>query len=330
MNNGTRHGSRWMDCTAAACLFLVLLSCQAPGDLATDPSGTASNITRTIIAPTSDVSPAPSVTLALLGDVMLGRDVHPTAESFAYLEPFLASADLALANLESPLTDSPAETESPYALCASPENAKYLADAGFDLLALSNNHNLDCGVKGLVDTQRTLTEAEIGFIGADSKPVYRSINGISLSFLAFDATAVQFNMETAVQAVRSAQEAGAIVVVSIHWGSEYQSGASTHQKEIAEQLADAGATLIWGHHPHVLQPLEWIDDHTTLVLYSLGNALFDQHGLESTRQSALVLVRLNSHGVVQFGVIPFLIDDRHSRVVEAGPTDRQRIMQYFK
>src|SRR5512138_3731646 len=75
----------------------------------------------------------PSVTLALLGDVMLGRSVHPSLETFSYLEPSLVSADLVLANLESPLTDSPVQTESAYALCAAPENVKYLVAAGLDL-----------------------------------------------------------------------------------------------------------------------------------------------------------------------------------------------------
>jgi poly-gamma-glutamate synthesis protein (capsule biosynthesis protein) len=317
----TKHATRWIVWAALACIILTLASCQPT---------TVSGSTPIFIGDTSAAPPAPSVTLALLGDVMLGREVHPSDESFAYLKPFLASADVAVANLESPLTESPTQTESSYVLCAPPENAQYLVDAGFDLLALSNNHSLDCGVEGLNETQITLAEAGLGFIGPDSGTVYRSINEISLAFLAFDATAARFDVETAIQAVRSAHQAGALVVVSIHWGAEYQAGASTSQKDLAEQLAVAGATLIWGHHPHVLQPSEWIADHKTLVLYSLGNALFDQYGLDSTRQSALVLVSLNAYGVVQLKIVPFLIDYRHSRVIEAGPTDAQRIVEYFK
>jgi gamma-polyglutamate biosynthesis protein CapA len=272
-------------------------------------------------------TPAPVVMLALLGDVMLGRSVRPTPETFAYLGPFLNSADLALANLESPLTDSPVETESDYALCAPPENVKYLADAGFDLLSLANNHSLDCGVKGLLETQSTLTNARLGFIGSET--VYRSVNGIPLAFLAFDAV-TRFEAEAAVQAVRSARADGAVVIVSIHWGMEYQTGASTSQKQIAEQLAEAGAALIWGHHPHVLQPAEWINNGQTLVLYSLGNALFDQYGLANTRRSALVLVTLNSQGVEEFSAIPFLIDIPGSRIVKAGQEDVQVIAGFFK
>jgi poly-gamma-glutamate synthesis protein (capsule biosynthesis protein) len=275
----------------------------------------------------SQPTPAPAVTLALLGDVMLGRSVHPTSETFMYLEPFLTSADLALANLESPLTESPVETKSDYALCAPPENVQYLVDAGFDLLSLSNNHRLDCGKKGLLETQSTLTNAGLDFV--DSKPVYRSVNGIPLTFLAFDATA-QFDTEAAAQSVKLARETRAIVIVSMHWGTEYQSGASTRQTRIAEQLAEAGAALIWGHHPHVLQPAKWINDGQTLVLYSLGNALFDQHGLATTCRSALVLVTLGKNGVKEFKVIPFVIDVQNTRIREAGQADAQAVMEYFK
>jgi poly-gamma-glutamate synthesis protein (capsule biosynthesis protein) len=277
-------------------------------------------------------TPAPSVTLALLGDVMLGRGVHPTKETFAYLEPFLTSADLALANLESPLTNAPAQSESPYVLCARPENVRYLVDAGLDYLALSNNHRLDCGRDGLLETERVLAEAGLGFIGPDPEPVSLSVNGVQLSLLAFDATD-RFDLETALRAVRSAREAGALVIVSMHWGAEYQGGASTGQTHIAEQLADAGAALIWGHHPHVLQPSAWLPqthDQQTLVFYSLGNALFDQYGLEVTRRSALALVKLKASGAEEFQVIPFLIDIRGSRVVQAGPEDAQIIRGYFK
>ena len=169
----------------------------------------------------------------------------------------------------------------------------------------------------------------MGFIGPEPETVYRSVNGIPLAFLALDAIG-GFDLDMAIQGVKSAGEA--LVVVAIHWGMEDQFDPSASQQEVAEALADAGATLIWGHHPHVLQPAEWIHSATaeTLVLYSLGNALFDQYGLEVTRPSALVLVTLDASGVKDFRAIPFMIDARESRLREAGQADTQRIMQYFK
>ena len=302
-------------------LILTLIGCQDQDNLSIGTGPTTTPVAA---------DPASSITVSLLGDVMLGRGVQPTSETFAYLKPFLSSTDLALANLESPLTGVPPATGSSYVLCAPSVNVHVLADAGFDLLSIANNHNLDCGTNGLAETKAALVEAGLGYIGPDPEPVYRSINGIPVALLAFDATTDSFDIESAVQAVRLARETGALVLVSIHWGMEYQAGASFDQKQLALQLADAGTTLIWGHHPHVLQPSEWIGGRKTLVLYSLGNALFDQHGLESTRQSVLMLVTLNSEGVVDFRAVPFLIDVQNNRVVQAGDDDAQRIEQYFK
>jgi poly-gamma-glutamate synthesis protein (capsule biosynthesis protein) len=260
---------------------------------------------------------------------MLGRGVRPSAQTFAYLEPTLKSADLALANLESPLTNAPTETQSKYQLCAAPENVRYLVDAGFDLLSLANNHRLDCGEKGLAETQSTLTEAGLGFIGPDSKPVYHQIKGVKLAFLAFDATG-EFDLEAAEKAVRAARETGAVVIVSLHWGMEYQSVPTPEQKQIAAELSKAGVALIWGQHPHVLQHAEWINNHQTLVLYSLGNALFDQAGLANTRQSALVLVTLDASGVKTLRAIPFVIDVHNSKIIEADPESAKTILECFK
>jgi poly-gamma-glutamate synthesis protein (capsule biosynthesis protein) len=271
--------------------------------------------------------PVPTVTLALLGDVMLGRGIRPSRDTFAYLQPDLQSADLALANLESPLTTCAQQTHSQYALCAAPEKAIYLAEAGFDLLALANNHHLDCGQDGLEETQRTLVNAGMGYIGPGAEAVLRQVNGLTLAFLAFDAT-TDFDLEDAAGLVLDAQNNGAIVVVTIHWGSEYQSGATNEQKRIASRLVESGAALIWGHHPHVLQPVDRIN--TSVVLYSLGNALFDQGGIASTRRSALVMVTLDSTGVRNFHTIPFIIDVPGSRLTQPDSESNTAIMEYFK
>ena len=274
----------------------------------------------------------PAVTLALLGDINLGRGVHPSSQSFDTIAADLKSADLALANLESPLTSAPVRTDSPYALCAPPVNVRYLSAAGFDLFALANNHRLDCGEAGLAETESTLAAAGLGFIGPDARVVYRVVNGIKLAFLAFDATGqlAAFDAGAAQAAVRAARQTGAVVVVSMHWGLEYQAGATADQQRLAAQLSQAGAALIWGQHPHVLQPAAWLNQGKTLVLYSLGNALFDQAGLESTRRSALVLVRLGAGGVEEMHAIPFVIDVVRSRIVQADPASEAAIMQYFR
>jgi hypothetical protein len=291
------------------------------------------------------------VTLALLGDVMLGRGVEPSAESLAYLQPELEAADLALANLESPLAVVSAQFRMPgvgdkpgYNLCAPPstgsatgmtERAGLLAEWGFDLLSIANNHTLDCSPEGPAGTISTLEKAGIEAIGPGMQPVLREVNGIQLAFLAFDDISSPLDEAAALQAIRSAQETGALVIVSIHWGMEYQGGASERQESLAQEFALAGAALVWGHHPHVLQPAAWIQPPaglepaggSTLVLYSLGNALFDQPGLEDTRQSALVVVTLDAKGVVSARNVPFAIDVVNSRVVEPDAETEAKIRE---
>ena len=208
--------------------------------------------------------PRPTAKLALLGDLMLGRGVDPKPDSLAYLTPELAGADLALANLESPLSPSSPAVASAYNLCASSDHANLLSAWGFDLLSIANNHSFDCGPDGLSDTVKALNAAGITPVGSGTDPVYRNVNGLRLAFLVFDDITSPLDADAAAQAVRSAHEGGAVVIVSIHWGMEYQGGASDRQKSLARRFAEAGAALVWGHHPHVLQPAAWIGD--TLIL----------------------------------------------------------------
>jgi hypothetical protein len=300
----------------------------------------------------------PTVTLAFLGDISLGRGVDPAPASLAYLAPELRRADLALANLESPLgTDAygrsdpsaglrqaqPGGSHRPgvpkgrfavlpggqalhpddYNLCAPAGRAGNLSDWGLDLLSLANNHRLDCGPDGPDGTRAALESAGLASLGPGSGPVYRTVNGLRLAFLAFDDVSAPLDARAATAAIRAARATGAQVVVAVHWGNEYQGGADDRQKFLAGQFAAAGAALVWGTHPHVLQPAEWIKPPagsqpaggSTLVLYSLGNALFDQPGLADTRRSALVVVEMGRRGVQSVRLVPFVIDVGRSRVV---------------
>jgi poly-gamma-glutamate capsule biosynthesis protein CapA/YwtB (metallophosphatase superfamily) len=272
-----------------------------------------------------------AITLALLGDLSIGRGVHPTSASLSTLAPELQAADLSLANLESPLAElaPPSGTGGGYNLCAPAKRAGLLSIWGLDLLSLANNHRFDCGPDGPIETARLLTSLGIAPIGPGPEPLQREIHGLKLAFLAFDDVSSPLDGAAAAQAIQSARKQGAVVVVSVHWGAEYQAGASDRQKALAEQLAQAGAALIVGTHPHVLQPAEWIPTPLgkTLVLYSLGNALFDQPGLPDTRQSALVVVRLDAQGVQSVRLVPFEIDLVHSRIVQPAAAMAEKIRE---
>ena len=274
---------------------------------------------------------SPTVTLVLLGDLMLGRGVNPQPNSLTFLKQDLANADLVLANLESPLATVLSPKDSAYNLCTLSDRAKYLSDWGIDLVSIANNHNLDCGPKGVAETRAILETVGITSIGPGLQPVYRNINGLRLAFLALDDISSELDADAASQAIYTARSIGALVVVSIHWGAEYQGGASEQQKSLADQFARAGASLIWGHHSHVLQPATWINSSQgkTLVLFSLGNALFDQGGLDATRQSALVVITINTSGVAAVRSVPFEIVVGNSRVVQPDAETAKKIKEMF-
>ena len=274
---------------------------------------------------------AKSFTLALVGDLMLGRGVAAAHQQDGWSDVFsaisneLQSADLALGNLESPLgtNDNTPSAGNSYNLCTDPSAAEILAEAGFDALSTANNHRSDCGNGTSITTEDALTSTGILYINENNNPLELTINGIKLALLAYDDISAAIDLEDALATIREASIRNDLVIVSMHWGMEYQNGATPRQKELAYRMSLAGADLIWGHHPHVLQPVEWIEGKTgkatTFVAYSLGNALFDQTMLAETQRSAMLILTMNHEGVIDVNIIPFIIQPA---TFDLHPADR--------
>ena len=288
----------------------------------------------------------PTLTLALVGDVMLGRGVAQALDgdweaAFAEVRPWLDVAELTFANLESPLTTAPQVSDG-YDLRAPPEAAAALRAAGFDVVSLANNHALDAGEAGLAETVATLNAMgiaglvnwETGALGnwetgklVDWSPPYSFAHYSSTHlpiyyFLACDDSAVPLDLESVAETVTAAAEQADLVIVSIHWGGEYQAAPGPRQRAVARTLADAGAGFIVGHGPHVLQRVEWVGE--TLVAYSLGNFLFDQPYPADCRQGAILRLTLQGDRFVAVEAIPTVVE--RNRVVPAGPEDSAAIL----
>lgn len=240
------------------------------------------------------------VEVITVGDVMLGRGVAQEHAPFVEVAPWLRAADLALANLECVIVDDSVgpgleATGFPGPLRASPSAASRLRQAGFDVLGLANNHALDTGAVGLQETASWLRATRIAFVGAGPAPEsasqawFREVGDVRLAFLAFNAildgrrvwdgrwTRADWDPEQVAGAVNVARNQADAVIVSMHWGYEYQTRVDPAQREAAKLLTRAGADLVIGHHPHVVQAFE-VDDGR-FVAYSLGNFVFDQgHG----------------------------------------------------
>lgn len=264
------------------------------------------------------VCQAGSVELAAVGDVMLGRWVERRIERegadllFDAVRSELAGADLTFGNLECVLSLAPFVAKKRILLRASPSSASALAKAGFDVLSVANNHALDCGEPGLADTVRTLRATGVKPVGDNAEPVMFDVKGLKLAFLAFSE--YEFGPRglqgsDLLALIRRAQKLADVVIVSWHWGSEGSAVESSRQKELARKAAEAGADLILGHHPHVLQPIRWLeraDGRRCLVAYSLGNFVFDAVK-EPERKTAILHITLDKSGVKSFRTTPWCI-----------------------
>jgi poly-gamma-glutamate synthesis protein (capsule biosynthesis protein) len=256
------------------------------------------------------------VSLAAVGDVMLGSWVITKLDSFGSGYPFegtqhiLQFADMAIANLEAPFTERGNQVEEKtFTFRVPPAHAVGLRDAGFDILHLANNHILDFGPEGLFDTIAILDSLSLSHIGAGENirqayaPVIleRKTDGgkrLRCGFLGFSMTfptefyASDSTAGTAfpyyaryLAALDSLRPRVDFMVVSFHWGTEKMVMPRPYQIEMAHLAIDHGATLVIGHHPHVLQGVELYrprqSAHYGLIAYSLGNFAFGSYSRSS-------------------------------------------------
>lgn len=282
-------------------------------------------------------APGPSVgevELVFVGDVMLSRNVAKSIEqnhrdfTFPFLSTaqYTESADIAFCNLESPLSGRGERVEKTYMFNAPPEAVEGLFYAGFDVVSLANNHILDYGPVALGDTIRRLDEVRIQQIGICENdepqvPVVVQTKGLRIGFLAyadpapkyayakeflsFEARPAQGLKPTIQRDIEHLAGEVDVIVVSLHWGIEYKTEHDSRQEDLGRFIIDQGADVVAGHHPHVLQEPEWY--RGGLIIYSLGNFVFDQHSRPATRVSRLYRVYVNTEGVTRAQYLPLEI-----------------------
>jgi poly-gamma-glutamate synthesis protein (capsule biosynthesis protein) len=262
--------------------------------------------------------PRPPLTLVFVGDVMLGRGVAQALDgrwdaAFAGVRPRLAEADLSFANLESPLTTAPMAGTG-YDLRADPAAVRALVAGGFDAVSLANNHALDGGARGRAETMTTLRAAGIAAV-TEERALALPTRRVATRLLAFDDSRVPLDVTSAAEAVSLAADQAELVIVSIHWGGEYQAAPGARQEALAQALAEAGADVIVGHGPHTLQRLAWSGE--TLVAYSLGNFLFDQPYPADCRWGAALQVTWRDGRIQAVDALPTVSERGRVRAADA-------------
>lgn len=253
------------------------------------------------------------VIINAVGDVMLAGRWTPVLRragydsSLAGLRPELSGGDINLANLESPLARCGSEfTGKKFRFRGEPGVAPALRWAGFNLVTLANNHSMDFGWPALAETRRHLGDAGIAWIGAGEnleearRMALFTVRGKRVAFLGYSLTQpIEFfagadrpgtapgYVKLVTADVARARTRADYVIVSFHWGREASGTVQAYQRDTAHRAIDAGADVIIGHHPHVLQGVERY--RRGIIFYSLGNCAFAS---KSTTADVALLVRL--------------------------------------
>jgi poly-gamma-glutamate capsule biosynthesis protein CapA/YwtB (metallophosphatase superfamily) len=260
------------------------------------------------------------VVITAVGDIMPTGEVVRTFTPQGFDRPYSGTAselrrgDICVGNLESPLTRGGKEfMGKKFRFRARPETAAALKRAGFSVLTLANNHTMDFGGEGLTDTLRALEDAKLLHAGAGAnlaqarQEAVVTARGKRVAFLAYSLTypeefyagvgrpgTAQGNMSWASEDIARARKNAEYVVVSFHWGEELAQFPKPYQRRAAHAAIDAGADLILGHHPHVLQGIEQYRGKS--ILYSLGNFVF---GSNSSSADVSIIARISLDGAAQ-------------------------------
>ncbi len=258
-----------------------------------------------------------SAVIDAVGDISFQGRYADTPSPYPFAgaaEHFSAGDSIVVGNLENPLVDQGTPVPGKCSLRGQVAWARVLADVGFHMLSLANNHIMDYGFEGLNSTMTALREQGIFFVGAGMNrseacaPAIVTTNGVRVAFLGRSTVVVsshcyaaencpgvaRFDLQETIDSLAICRAQADYVVLLMHWGLEQYHYPSPRQRELARILLGYGANAILGHHPHVLQGSETVCNG--LVNYSLGNFLFDnfewtaiaEGGCESHRTVALL------------------------------------------
>ncbi len=277
-----------------------------------------------------ELSKDKEIKMLVFGDIMLDRNVLNiiNKKGFDYIfenlkeDNFLEDYDFVMANLEGATTNN-GEHYRPinlYDFAFKPDLVSKLKEYNFNIFILANNHLSDQGEKGISETYNNLSNLGFNYLGC--KDAYLSPsnefvvsnlgnqevlnsdncsnivlekNGKKIAFLSFSIVYSRIDEDEIVQRIKDLKEFSDYVIVTPHWGLEYKSLANKEQEVLAHKMIDAGADIIIGHHPHVIQNKEIYEEKE--IYYSLGNFVFDQYFSKETQEGLAVKLVIGEEGL---------------------------------
>ena len=287
-----------------------------------------------------------SIKIIAVGDTFL----KPIADRnpFEKVDKLFKEKYILFGNLETTLSEEGVPAQKAVSFHTSPENVKWLLQAGFDVVSVANNHTLDLGTTGLLNTLRTLNKNNILAIGAGTDEYSDSCiierNNIKVGFLAYYEGGYQspnnpawinkLDYNKILSDVITLKEQCDIIIVSLHWGMEKVFYPSPNQIKLAYNLIDNGVNIILGHHPHVLQAFE--EYNGGFIAYSLGNFHLQFNPEECmgpnnkrTNQSVVLKLNVNKDGYQSYNLIPVVLDENYYPL-PASEEQAQEILSFIK
>ncbi len=241
------------------------------------------------------------------GDIMMDRHVLNLIEKngVEYLLDDLGNSfdftvfDLISANLEGAVTNGGEhyKPENLYDFAFDPEHIEKLKKYNFNFFNIANNHLADQGLKGIEETRKNLDALAFNYSGCsdslidDCTTKIIEIKNKKIAMLGFSAVYKSLDLDKLKKEIEVARENSDLLIVNIHWGTEYQRKYNKTQQNLAHLIIDSGADAIIGHHPHVIQGIEIYKNKP--IFYSLGNFIFDQYFSSDTQNGLMIELKFN-------------------------------------
>lgn len=265
---------------------------------------------------TEEIPETRESTIRFVGDIMLGRHVETLIAEHGAEYPYMrldsSSSTTWVGNFEAVVPKEHQQTPD-FTLALSVDKAVLpaLVDAGFTYVGLANNHTMDFGTQGLLETRKHLTSAGITTFGDPEGVVEESTTVIeteegTVGLVAIHATHVLPEMSELSGAMFDLQNESDIQIAFVHWGVEYKDTHHPKQAELAHALIDSGFDAVIGHHPHVVQDIEVYQGSP--IFYSLGNFIFDQYFDDRVMEGLVVELTLHD-GEAEYALLPYTTSD---------------------
>lgn len=269
-------------------------------------------------------------TVLAFGDTMLDRAVrqkigqYGAEYPFLPIKRFLIGSDVVVANAEGVFTDYPSRTTDTLQFTFDWSILSTLKKLGFTLFGEANNHALDFGTDGIRQSEKYIDQAGLNWFGdslnANLHTFTTTIRGQKIAFIGYH----QFSSSgrgNIIRAIELSKQDGAFVIVYAHWGAEYNQSMTGSQIQDAHAFIDAGADVVFGSHPHVIEPIEIYKDRA--ILYSMGNFVFDQASSGPTSQGLSVGITITPSKISYF---LFPLNIRNEQVSLVGYNERVKLL----